>query len=162
MLQKQCLSKLAKRPNYSSPMLSCITCYVASSLTISIITNLVSQILTSLKCTPHSKVHRNPRHLTQWEQPLETWSNDPSPIKKGVGIDFPKSHNGREGLSGRWPGYLNFKKVIFRTMRTTRKQFPVNWLTSGRLAFTISARQSEAASTNQKNDGTSGGTMWSW
>ena len=35
-------------------------------------------------------------------------------------------------------------------MRTTRKQFPVNWLTSGRLAFTISARQSEAASTNKK------------
>ena len=32
---------------------------------------------------------------------------------------------------------LNFKKVIFRNMRTTRKQFPVNWLTSGRLAFTI-------------------------
>ena len=28
-------------------------------------------------------------------------------------------------------GYLNFKKVIFRTMRTMRKQFPVNWLTSG-------------------------------
>ena len=27
--------------------------------------------------------------------------------------------------------------LIFRTMRTTRKQFPVNWLTSGRLAFTI-------------------------
>ena len=54
------------------------------------------------------------------------------------------------GLSGRWPGYLNFKKVIFRTMRTTRKQFPVNWLTSGRFAFTISARQSEAASTNKK------------
>ena len=35
-------------------------------------------------------------------------------------------------------------------MRTTRNQFPVNWLTSGRLAFTISARQSEAASTNKK------------
>ena len=35
-------------------------------------------------------------------------------------------------------------------MRTTRKQFPVNWLTSGRLAFTISARQSEAASTTKK------------
>ena len=29
--------------------------------------------------------------------------------------------------------------LIFRTMRTTRKQFPVNWLTSGRLAFTIQA-----------------------
>ena len=40
--------------------------------------------------------------------------------------------------------------LIFRTMRTTRKQFPVNWLTSGRLAFTISERQSEAASTNKK------------
>ena len=26
-------------------------------------------------------------------------------------------------------------------MRTTRKQFSVNWLTSGRLAFTISGRQ---------------------
>ena len=35
-------------------------------------------------------------------------------------------------------------------MRTTRKQFPVNWLTSGRLAITISARQSEAVSTNKK------------
>ena len=32
---------------------------------------------------------------------------------------------------------LNFKKVIFRNMRTTRKQFPVNWLTPGGLAFTI-------------------------
>ena len=29
-------------------------------------------------------------------------------------------------------GFLNCKKVIFRTMRTMRKQFPVNWLTSGR------------------------------
>ena len=29
------------------------------------------------------------------------------------------------------------KKVIFRTMRTMRKQFPVNLLTSRRLAFTI-------------------------
>ena len=47
-------------------------------------------------------------------------------------------------------GYLNPKKVIFRTMRTMRKQFPVNWLTSGRLAFSISARQSEEASTNKK------------
>ena len=27
--------------------------------------------------------------------------------------------------------------LIFRTMRTTRKQFLVNWLTSGRLTFTI-------------------------
>ena len=35
-------------------------------------------------------------------------------------------------------------------MRTMRKQFPVNWLTSGRLAFTISARQSEATSTNKE------------
>ena len=35
-------------------------------------------------------------------------------------------------------------------MQTTRKQFPVNWLTFGRLAFTISARQSEAASANKK------------
>ena len=31
-------------------------------------------------------------------------------------------------------GYLNPKKVIFRTMRTMRKQFPVNWLTSGRFS----------------------------
>ena len=37
----------------------------------------------------------------------------------------------------RWPEYVNFKKIIFRTIRTTRKQFSVNWLTSGRLAFTI-------------------------
>ena len=28
-------------------------------------------------------------------------------------------------------GYLNFKKVIFRTMRTMRKQFPVSHMTSG-------------------------------
>ena len=39
------------------------------------------------------------------------------------------------GQRGRLPvtplGYLNFKKVIFRTMRTMRKQFPavINWLT---------------------------------
>ena len=31
-------------------------------------------------------------------------------------------------------GYLKFTKVIFRTMRTMRKQFPVNWLTSGRFS----------------------------
>ena len=31
-------------------------------------------------------------------------------------------------------GYLDPKKVIFRTMRTMRKQFPVNWLTSGRFS----------------------------
>ena len=50
-------------------------------------------------------------------------------------------------------GYLNFKKVIFRTMRTMQKQFPVNWLTSG----------SEAESTNdqEKNGGPSGETL-SW
>ena len=35
-------------------------------------------------------------------------------------------------------GYLNPKKVIFRTMRTMRKQFPVTWLTSGR--FSAKAR----------------------
>ena len=29
-------------------------------------------------------------------------------------------------------GYLNSKKVIFRTMWNMRKQFPGNWLTSGR------------------------------
>ena len=35
-------------------------------------------------------------------------------------------------------GCLNFKKVIFRkVMRTMQKQFPVNWLTSARLAFMI-------------------------
>ena len=31
-------------------------------------------------------------------------------------------------------GYLNFKKNIFRTLRTMRKQFPVSWLTSGRFS----------------------------
>ena len=35
-------------------------------------------------------------------------------------------------------GYLNPQKVIFRTMRTMRKQFPVTWLTSGR--FSAKAR----------------------
>ena len=44
-----------------------------------------------------------------------------------------KSHNRteRESKGVRWD------ILIYRTMRTTRKQFPVNWLTSGRLAFTI-------------------------
>ena len=31
-------------------------------------------------------------------------------------------------------GYLDSKKVIFRTMRTMRKQFPLTWLTSGRFS----------------------------
>ena len=35
-------------------------------------------------------------------------------------------------------GYLNFKKKLFlETMQFIQKQFPVNWLTSGRLAFVI-------------------------
>ena len=34
--------------------------------------------------------------------------------------------------------YLNPKKVIFRTMRTMGRQFPVTWLTSGR--FSAKAR----------------------
>ena len=38
-------------------------------------------------------------------------------------------------------------------MRTMRKQFPVNWLTSA------SARQSEAGSINEKNGCLSGGTI---
>ena len=61
-------------------------------------------------------------------------------------ISFSKSHNRTERESKG----VGRDILIFRTMRTTRKQFPVNWLTSGRLAFTISARQSEAASTNKK------------
>ena len=36
-------------------------------------------------------------------------------------------------------GYLKFQKVIFRTMQTMRKQFPVNWLTSGRFSAPIMA-----------------------
>ena len=34
-------------------------------------------------------------------------------------------------------GYLNFKTVMLETMKTMQKQFLVNWLTSGRLAFMI-------------------------
>ena len=32
---------------------------------------------------------------------------------------------------------LNFKKLFLEITRTMQKQFPVNWLTSGRLAFMI-------------------------
>ena len=61
---------------------------------------------------------------------------------------------------GRRPGYLNFTKVIFRTMRTTRKQFPINWLTSGRLPFTIQRPKARRSQPMKKNGGLSGGTMW--
>ena len=51
---------------------------------------------------------------------------------------MPRAIIGQRGSLRALAGiYLNFKKIIFGTMRTTRKQFPVNWLTSGRLAFTI-------------------------
>ena len=53
--------------------------------------------------------------------------------------------------------------LISKTMRSTRKQFPVNWLTSGRLAFTIQrAKARRRQQIKKKNGGTSGGTMWSW
>ena len=52
------------------------------------------------------------------------------------------------------------KKVIFRTMRTTRKQFPVNRLTSGRLAFTIErAKVRRSQQMKKKNGGLSGKTL---
>ena len=44
-------------------------------------------------------------------------------------------------------------------MRTTRKQFPVNVLTSGRLAFTIQRAKARGRQQIKKNGGTSGGTM---
>ena len=48
----------------------------------------------------------------------------------------PRAIIGQRGtLPVRPLGYLNFKKAIFRTMRTMRKQFPVKQYTSGRLAF---------------------------
>ena len=48
-------------------------------------------------------------------------------------LTLSKSHNRTERESKG----VGRDILIFRTMRTTRKQFPVNWLTSGRLAFTI-------------------------
>ena len=54
-------------------------------------------------------------------------------------------------------GYLNFKKVIFRTMLAMWKQFPVSWLTSGRLALHDSESQSEVESTNEKKKKNGGG-----
>ena len=45
----------------------------------------------------------------------------------------------RGGLPVTPLGYLKFKKVIFRTMQTMQKQFPVNWLTSGRFSAPIMA-----------------------
>ena len=46
--------------------------------------------------------------------------------------NFSRAIIGQRGtLPVRPLGYLNFKKVIFRTMRTMRKQFPVTQLTSG-------------------------------
>lgn len=55
--------------------------------------------------------------------------------------------------------YLNFKKKLFlETMQFMQKQFPVNWLTSGRLAFVVprtKARQCQ----QMKNGGLNGGTM---
>ena len=46
-------------------------------------------------------------------------------------------------------------------MRTTRKQFPVDWLTSGILAFTIQRAKAKRRQQIKKNGRTSGGTMWS-
>ena len=57
-------------------------------------------------------------------------------------------------------GYLYVKRVIFRTMRTMWKQFPVNWLTSGRLALTTQRTKARRGQQNEKNGGLSGGTMW--
>ena len=52
-------------------------------------------------------------------------------------VEAPRAIIGQRGSLRPLAGISLFQKVIFRTMRTTRKQFPVNWLTSGRLAFTI-------------------------
>ena len=41
-------------------------------------------------------------------------------------------------------------------MRTTRKQFPVNWLTSGRLAFTIQRAKARGRQQIKTNGGRSG------
>ena len=45
-------------------------------------------------------------------------------------------------------------------MRTTRKQFPVNWVTSGRLPFTIQRAKARRSQQMKKNGGLSGGKMW--
>ena len=45
-------------------------------------------------------------------------------------------------------------------MRTTRKQFPVNRVTSGRLPFTIQRAKARRSQQMKKNGGLSGGKMW--
>ena len=53
-------------------------------------------------------------------------------------IPYKESTRAITGQRGSLPvtplGYLNFKKVIFRTMQTMRKTVSVNWLTSRRFS----------------------------
>ena len=44
-------------------------------------------------------------------------------------------------------------------MWTTRKQFPVNWLTSRRLAFMIQRAKARRSQQMKKNGGLSGGSL---
>ena len=77
----------------------------------------------------------NPKKKQKWQLP-------------NCYLSFPRAIIGQRGSLSVTPlGYLNFKKVIFRTMRTMRKQFPVNWLTSGR----FSAPKRGGGSVNEKN-----------
>ena len=73
----------------------------------------------------------------------------------------PRDHNRTErGSKGVGRDILISQKLCFRTMRTTRKQFPVNWLTSGRLNFTILRPKARRSQQMKKWRPKSRGMVW--
>ena len=83
-------------------------------------------------------LHLNDTYDTIFELYKISWREGDHKKGKGSPYILPlitvKSHKRTESLSVTPLGYLNFKKSIFRTMQTMRKQFPVNWLTTGRFS----------------------------
>ena len=66
---------------------------------------------------------------------MDTFGFDHLSLRKNKKHTAARAIIGQRGTLPVTPlGYVNPKKVIFRTMRTMRKQFPVNWLTSGRFS----------------------------
>ena len=100
-----------------------------------------------LDATSYQRSDRTFQHLCLWLQNEHEWQfcEEFAPLPGGTNDNdahacepnyiIARAIIGQRGSLPVTPlGYLNFKKVIFRTMRTMRKQFPVNWLTSGRFS----------------------------
>ena len=83
----------------------------------------------SIPCWPYER--RKTNKVIYYSYSMADWAY----LREAQSLALSRAIIGQRGaLPVTSLGYLNFKKVIFRTMRTMRKQFPVNWLTSGRFS----------------------------